>query len=221
VDWAVVRAVFFDVDDTLWDHRDTADQAALAWARGHGIDAPDEAVIRRWQDLEARHFGQYARGEISFAEQRRARVRAMLGTALSDEQATAEFETYLAGYQAGWRPYPDARPALERCRAAGRTTGLITNGDEALQRPKIAALGLDQVADVIVISGAVGVTKPNRAIYDLACRLAGVTATEALMIGDNPDTDVAPAQAAGLQAVLVDRRGTTPGAVTTLDWLAR
>jgi putative hydrolase of the HAD superfamily len=220
VDFAVLRAVFFDLDDTWWDHRSTADQAALAWARRHGIDAAAEAVIRRWQDLEARYFGQYARGEITFAEQRRARVRAMLGIKLSDEQAGAEFEAYLAGYQAGWRPYPDARPALERCRRAGLATGLITNGDEGLQRAKITAMGLD-VADVIVISGAVGVAKPDRAIYDLACQLAGVTAAQAVMIGDSPDNDVAPARAAGLQAVLVDRRRANPGAVADVDWVGR
>jgi FMN phosphatase YigB (HAD superfamily) len=41
------------------------------------------------------------------------------------------------------------------------------------------------------------------------------------MIGDSPDNDVAPARAAGLQAVLVDRRRANPGAVADVDWVGR
>jgi putative hydrolase of the HAD superfamily len=58
-----------------------------------------------------------------------------------------------------------------------------------------------------VVSGEVGVGKPDPRIFDLALRLLGASPEEAVMVGDNPTRDVAGAKAAGVTAVWVNRAG--------------
>jgi FMN phosphatase YigB (HAD superfamily) len=55
-----------------------------------------------------------------------------------------------------------------------------------------------------------GVEKPDSRIYELALERAGVGASEAVFVGDNPEFDVAPPSELGMFAVLVDRRGRHP-----------
>ena len=61
---------------------------------------------------------------------------------------------------------------------------------------------------------AVVVGKPSAAIYEDACRLLGVAASEAMMVGDDPDSDLAPAAAIGMRTCLVRTgKGASFGAV--------
>ena len=62
----------------------------------------------------------------------------------------------------------------------------------------------------ISVSSEVGVAKPDPAIFHLALRLAGCAAHDAVMVGDHPINDIAGAQAAGIEAVMVRNRWFPP-----------
>jgi FMN phosphatase YigB (HAD superfamily) len=106
----------------------------------------------------------------------------------------------------GWEDrdfYPDAKPALERLRAAGYFVGVAGNIGWDVE-PFLAGSGFD--VDFVATSFTLGVEKPSPAFFERLIAAAGVPAGEAAYVGDRIDNDVAPAAAAGMLPVRI-RRG--------------
>lgn len=200
-----MRAVLFDLDDTLIDQRSAMRAAVVPWAAEQGVTGA--GVMDRWDAIAERHYARYQRRECTFQEQRRARVRDLLGLDLSDEAADAVFGRYLERYEAGWALLPGAVAALTRVRAAGLRVGILTNGDEDQQRRKLDAFGLSRRVDVLIASSALPAGKPDPRAFAAAVSRLRVAAQEVLMVGDSLEKDVRGALAAGLQALLFDPDG--------------
>ncbi|HET9671918.1 MAG TPA: HAD-IA family hydrolase [Actinomycetota bacterium] len=106
--------------------------------------------------------------------------------------------------------FDDVRPALAALEAAGLRLGIVSNFEAWLEE----WFGVHELLDTFpirVISGIEGIEKPDERIYRLALERAGVAATDAAYVGDNPEFDVDPPAALGMFAVLVDRRDRFPG----------
>lgn len=206
---AEIRAVGFDLDGTLFDHRGSATDAVDAFLRLVGALPSDEAR-RLWFSAEDAEFERWRSGQVSFQEQRRRRLRtvlAALGVTIEDTPVFLDelFEEYLHEYQAAWRAFPDAVDVLTSLRSQGFRLGILTNGNEEQQLEKLRTIGLYESVDVVCVSEAIGVQKPDpRAFKTLAQRL-GVAPAECLFVGDNPQHDIAGAIAAGMSAKLVER----------------
>jgi putative hydrolase of the HAD superfamily len=84
---------------------------------------------------------------------------------------------------------------------------LITNGPADVQREKLDLLGLRAHVDFALISGELGIAKPEPEIFREGLRLAGVRAEQALFVGDSPEFDIAGARASGIRSVWVNRTG--------------
>ncbi|HZA39750.1 MAG TPA: HAD-IA family hydrolase [Actinomycetota bacterium] len=110
---------------------------------------------------------------------------------------------------ATYRLYPDALPAVDRLRADGYRVGLISNFEGWLEE-MLVELQAGDVFEVSVISGLVGVEKPDPRIYEMALEQAGVEPGAAAHVGDSIRLDVEPATAVGINAVLLDRSGAHP-----------
>jgi putative hydrolase of the HAD superfamily len=211
-----MRAVLFDLDGTLMDH-DRARETGLAVHLGEWLPALGAQELagldEEWRRLEARHYEQYASGECSFQEQRQRRVRGMhaaLGREQpEDEAAEAWFVAYLKHYRAAWSAFDDVLPALAALATAHPQAklGVVTNGEGEPQRAKLLAIGLEERFETVVASGEVGVAKPNREIFALACERLGVEPGQAAHVGDRLDLDAQGAAAAGLRGIWLDRRG--------------
>lgn len=199
----MLRAVMFDLDDTLIDSTSAVTAAVVAWAAEHGVD--DAEVAQRWLDLSDVHFARYQRREVSFLDQRRERVREFLTLEVDDAAADEIFASYLARYEAGWVAFDDARPTLRRARARGLRVAILTNGEEDHQRRKLERLGLTAEIDLLICSSMLSFGKPDPRAFAEALDLVGVAAAEALMVGDSLDIDIRGALAAGIDAVLLDR----------------
>lgn len=102
-------------------------------------------------------------------------------------------------------PYPEVLDSLRALRDTHRFA-LITNGLCCLQREKLAASGLEEFFDAVIISAEVGVGKPDPRVFEHALSQVGSDAEHAVMIGDNLTRDVDGALAAGLHGVWVNRR---------------
>ena len=105
--------------------------------------------------------------------------------------------------------YPETPGVLERLRGSHRLA-MLTNGAPRVQRDKIEATGLERYFDLVVISGEVGIGKPDAGVFDLALSRLGVEAPAAVMIGDSLGRDIAGARNAGLGAIWVNRTGAPP-----------
>ncbi|MFF2953949.1 HAD family hydrolase [Kitasatospora sp. NPDC057965] len=102
------------------------------------------------------------------------------------------------------RLIPGVPEALAALRAAGWTIAVVTNGSTDIQRAKLARTGLLPAVDVVCVSEEAGARKPDPGIFHLAAARLGRTLTSAdWMVGNNPDTDLAGAHAAGLRSIWI------------------
>lgn len=207
-----IRAVLFDLDDTLFAHRESVNVGIVAHAATLGdafaqFDAAAE--MRRWDELEERHYHRYLAGELDYLAQRTARARefvAPYGQTLGDAESLAWFDDYLVQNRLAWRLHDDAAACLDAL--AGRVrVGMITNGDLGFQLSKLEALGLTGRFEPLVASGALGITKPDARIFRHAVEQLGIAAHEAMYVGDRLRTDAIGAAEAGLTGVWLNRHG--------------
>ncbi|GAB2971491.1 HAD family hydrolase [Nocardioides montaniterrae] len=207
-----IRGVLFDLDDTLVDHRGAADRGVRSWLGGLGLaDSPADLdeLVERWFALEARHYERAQRREISYAEQRRVRIREFLPSwdLADDELADDVFAGYLGSYQAAWRAFGDAADAIERALTDGLRVGILTNGDVRIQTEKLRRTGLLRDDVPLYASSELPAAKPDPRAYAAACAALGTAPAQTLMVGDSLRHDVLGAQRAGLSGVLLDRPG--------------
>jgi putative hydrolase of the HAD superfamily len=118
-------------------------------------------------------------------------------------------ERFLAERRARQADYPWSRAVLDSLRPRYRL-GLITNGAPDLQRLKLAGTGLAAYFDPIVVSGELGIGKPEPAIFAFALARARTAPGAAIMIGDSWERDIQGALGAGLHAVWINPRGVAP-----------
>ena len=102
--------------------------------------------------------------------------------------------------------YQDVRPTLGRLRKDGYALALVSNAPADTTKT-IDELGLTELIPTIVVSGAVGVSKPNPEIFRMALRSAGVSAEETIHVGALYAADVQGARNAGIEGVLIAREG--------------
>jgi len=85
----VISVVLFDLDDTLFAHRQAVAQAIVAHSRSLGA-VDDDATVAHWHALEEQHYHRYLAGELDYFGQRRARARGFVepyGVSLADDPA--------------------------------------------------------------------------------------------------------------------------------------
>lgn len=204
-----VAAVGFDLDGTLFDHRTASRAGATVLLAGLGVDVTP-AVLEAWTAAEDAQYEHWRAGRVSFAEQRRARLRTVLPPLGIDPPVDVDgldalFGRYLAAYRAAWTLFPDVLPVLDELRGEGYRIGLLTNGVGEQQRDKLAAAGLEVGFDAVCISEELGVAKPDQRAFGSLLAALDVTADACVFVGDDAAKDVAGARAAGMRAALVDR----------------
>lgn len=105
--------------------------------------------------------------------------------------------------------YPDVVPALQSLRARGKQLGIISNFSPNCE-PLLKQLGIAAYFDFFIVSGIVGIEKPDPRIFELAVRASGQLHAELVYIGDSIFHDVEGAQNAGISGVLIDRSNRFP-----------
>ena len=204
-----IRAVVFDLDDTLAVTR--RDRATLLAKAVEETDAPP---ISR---------PDYRRVLI---EQDPQETRAPIFETLLEEAESANSDPSPAQLAAAYREAigeaiePVARAeSLLNTLAEEYRLGLVTDGPVRAGREKLAALGWTDRFDATVVTGEVGVGKPDPRGFRAALDELDVTPEEAVYVGNDPELDVAGALAAGMAAVQVTYPGghdPDPRAVATV-----
>jgi putative hydrolase of the HAD superfamily len=199
-----IRAIAFDLDNTLWDVEpvlERAEQCLAAWLQEH---CPRLALSRE-QMRAARE--QLARREPHNAHDlsylRVATLTAYAREHGYDERVALDaFEVFLAARNVV-EIFPDVAPALARLRPRYALASL-SNGNADLAR-----IGLDHIFNVSLNARQIGAAKPHPRCFE---RLAGELALDPgaiAYVGDDPQLDVAAARAAGLRTVWMNRRALT------------
>ena len=198
----MIRAVLFDLDDTLWpivpvivraelDLYEWLQTHAPAVARDHSIDSLRErraALLAsepayRIDLLSLRHAG------LTEAFQQCGADMALVDRAIAVFNASRNAVT----------PYDDVLPGLLKL-GGYVALGSISNGSADLE-----AIGLAEHFKVSISAREFGCAKPDPAIFHAACAALQVLPSEAVYVGDDPALDIEGAQQAGLRAVWMNR----------------
>ena len=199
-----ITAVLFDLDETLLD-RSASLRSFLPDQyhrfRGQLGSAAPEVWCDRFIALDVR--GSVPKTSVY------PRLLADFGGDVA--AAAALLADYRERFCRHARAFPNIRETLTALRRDGRRTGLITNGETEFQSRSIEALGLREMLDVILISAAEGLRKPDAALFLRAAERLGVTPEQCLFVGDNPVADVLGAQAAGMSTAWFANGQVWPG----------
>jgi putative hydrolase of the HAD superfamily len=190
----LIRAVLFDLDDTLYPQ--------AQWLRGAWRAVAKAAASLGVDPLALEH----ALVAVAAEGSDRGRIidRALAQTASPETPLAPLLDAFRSHAPRSLTPYPGAPDALAELRRE-LAIGLVSDGDVGIQRAKLRALGLSDAFDVVILSDAYGreLRKPHPAPFQVALVALGVDAEEAVYVGDRPDKDVAGAAAAGMRAIRV------------------
>lgn len=211
------KAVFFDLGGTLLVmRRDRIFQKVLSEC---GFEASVESIHRAYMDVEPWWLSTFASSAMSAEETNEAyrRLDARVFESLFRTAGGGESARVSALVRKRWpelegeiplQLYPDVEPTLGALSRRGYFLGLISNAPADTGRV-VDALGLRLYMKSIVISGAVGYSKPRPEIFNFALRDAGVAPSEAVHVGDVYEADVVGARNAGMLGILIDRLGSS------------
>jgi putative hydrolase of the HAD superfamily len=190
----MIRAIVFDLDDTLYPQSQFLEGAWRHVARvARRYDAPEEmfrvALVRT-----------AARG----SDQGRIINDALVALDLQHVPSEPLVDAFRRYSPAKLMPFRGVPQMLARVRSKV-PIALLTDGEALGQRAKLRALRLEHAFDAAIFSDELGRghRKPHPAPFRQALSTLGVAAEEAVMIGDRPDKDVAGATVVGMRAIRV------------------
>jgi putative hydrolase of the HAD superfamily len=203
-----LKAVFFDIDDTLFSTTDfaaRARRAAVESMRKHGLRLPTEHILRELQEVIAEFSSNH---EHHFDKLLLRLPRRSFDGVNPAILVAAGVQAYHDAKFRQLRPYPDVPPVLAKLARTDLVRGIITAGLEVKQADKLLRLGLYEhfTSTAIFISDQIGISKPNTKLFQRACDEVGVAPKETMYVGDHPTHDIDPANALGMATVHV-RRG--------------
>jgi putative hydrolase of the HAD superfamily len=207
-----MRAVLFDLDDTLFDHRHCT-HASLRHVRGlHECfrSLPFDEIARAHAALLEELHGAVMVGRVDVDAARVERFRRLFlsaGVTATDEQARATAAAYRQAYLEARRAIDGAARLLECLRTRRVSVVVVSNNVLEEQREKLRHCGLDAWVDALVVSESEGISKPDPEIFRRALARVGCEAADAVMVGDSWAADIAGARAAGIRAVWFNRLG--------------
>ncbi|WP_045687571.1 HAD family hydrolase [Hymenobacter sp. AT01-02] len=215
-----VTTVLFDLDDTLFDHANTARAALAASTSQLALQLPLELeqLYQRYSELLEEMHPQVLAGQYSYQEARRIRFQRLLApyNVFSTESEADQFASFhYTHYQRLRHPVPGALSLLKALQPKYRV-GIITNNRTAEQQDKLRFLGMDGLIDALITSEEVGVTKPNPRIFQVALQRLQAQPEQTVVVGDNWLADVEGAKAVGIRPVWLNRFGAVapdPGVV--------
>ena len=203
--------VFFDLDRTLMNFEVGEDLGIKAVFENYKneLKMDYEEFRSTWKDVAQKIFDEYSAGLHTFDEQRHLRVKKMFelnGVVLDENEVEKRFKLYWSNYEKGVGLFPDARGILENLRQHKIKTGLISNGDTSNQYWKLNKEKLTDYFNPIIISGEVGVSKPDLRIFEIALEKAGAEKESSWYIGDSPVHDIEPSVKFGMNVIYLNRK---------------
>jgi haloacid dehalogenase superfamily, subfamily IA, variant 3 with third motif having DD or ED/haloacid dehalogenase superfamily, subfamily IA, variant 1 with third motif having Dx(3-4)D or Dx(3-4)E len=199
-----LKGIVFDMDQTLYD-REASDLVAMEryfnderprFKPGITLDYAQKAMQRA--DRLGGHFGWQRIVEY-------LKEAGVFSIVPDPAEICAHFQVSYGSISV---PYKDTIPSLLKLREMGLRVGLITNGKETNQWPKIRHLNIEKCFDAILIGSDPATCKPNAAIFNQMAELLSLKPENLMYVGDHPVNDVEASRNAGY----------TPVWITTMPW---
>lgn len=202
------KAIFLDWDDTIGDWTGAEHKALRDLYGQYGLDAlypTFEDYLAAYKPYNLELWGQYGRGEVTKEKLHFERFyRPIEGLQVTGDRLREMAHEIGREFLRLTNTYFSVLPgAAEVVRALAKQYPLtiISNGFKEVQYYKFAHSGLSECFAHTIISEEVGINKPQPGIFRIALEMNGVTADEAVMIGDSYSSDIAGAKAAGVDQI--------------------
>lgn len=183
---ARIRAVLFDIDGTLLDSNDAHAHAWLDSLRGHGRNVPFEHV----------------RSKIGMGGDKLLAAVAGIDheSALGQSIAERRGVIFKAHYLPDLGPLHGARVLVDRLRSRGLVCAAVSSSPANDIADLLRAAGVADLIDIVISADDADRSKPDPDLVEIALDRTGVTAAEALLIGDTP-YDIEAGERAGVSVV--------------------
>jgi putative hydrolase of the HAD superfamily len=193
-----LRAVVFDLDDTLYPEREyvlSGFREVAAWSEVHlGVAA--ESAYKELETL----FRSGLRGNIFDVW--------LASRKLAEVSLISTLVHVYREHEPAIRPFPEIPAMLQRLKGEYRL-GLLSDGWLGVQQRKLAALKLSHYFDCIVFSDEWGreAWKPNVRCFSMLLERLAISAAEVVYVGDNVSKDFLGARKAGLDTIWIRQPG--------------
>ena len=199
-----IRAITFDLDDTLWEIWpiiERAEQRLHDW-----LMQRYPRIVEMYTPLELRDLSVEVLKEHPHVAHDRTVVRKkalrLAATAAGYEEfhVDSAFEVFFVARNEV-EFFEDVLPSLQRLSHRYRL-GALSNGNADIFR-----VGLGDIFDFAINAIDVGVPKPEPAMFKAACALLDLAPSQIVHVGDEPEHDIRGAARAGYRTVWVNRTG--------------
>lgn len=209
------KAVFFDLDHTLWDFELNSEYALIELFNVHnladiGINDPSEFILH-YREINKKMWDAYHTKSITKELLRSGRFNQTLEKFGIKNEKLAESlaADYLRICPVKTNLFPGALDILNYL-SQKYSLHIITNGFKEVQYLKIRNSGLLSFFRNIHISEEIGFRKPEAEIFNYAVKKSGTVHEQCIMIGDNLEADICGAENAGIDAVFFNPMKTQP-----------
>lgn len=197
-----IKAVLFDLDDTLWPIVPVIKRAEIVLYDWLTLNAPNVARLHTIDSLHARRLELTAtdpRYRYDMWALRHAGLMEAFIAAGEDENKVLDAMAMFSEARNKVEPFADVLPVLAKLSNSVKV-GSVTNGAADLE-----VIGLARHFHVTISARQFGCAKPDAAIFRAACDALEVEPREAVYVGDDPVLDVEGAQNAGMRAIWMNR----------------
>ncbi len=203
------KAVFFDLDHTLWDFEKNSALAFEVIIAKYSLDVPHEQFNAHYSPINAKYWKLYRDGHITHQELRYGRLKetfSLLDFTIDDEILHAVSEDYIRLLPENNHLFDGAVEILEYLKP-NYSLHIITNGPDVVQELKLKNANLHQYFDTVTNAELAGCKKPHAGIFEYALKAANAQKGESIMIGDCIEADVQGALDCGLDAIFFNEHG--------------
>lgn len=197
----MIKAVLFDFDETLQDRTAAFERYMDAFFGTFFPGLPPETLEKRKAEMRQTGNGGYvmANGYKNRDAWYSDLIKRWHWQGAPTAQAlTAHYDTTFGDHSV---IFPEAPAVLGQLRQMGYTTGVITNGPSVLQHHKMDVSGLRSYCDIVVVSGDIGIHKPDPGIFTYTAERLGFACQECVYVGDHPVNDILSSHRAGMRPV--------------------
>jgi 2-haloalkanoic acid dehalogenase type II len=210
-----VRAICFDLDNTLWDVEPVllrAERILADWLHRRYPKIPQAFPPAAMIEARAALLREQPHQAHDFTFLRRESIARMAEMAGYDREMAHEAFALWHAARNQVTPFGEVLPALDRLKPRFRLATL-TNGNADL-----AAIGMAHHFEVSLHAAALGCAKPDVRAYMALAHALTLKPAEILFVGDEPHADVVGPRTAGMQTVWVNRGGVVwPDALPAAD----
>ena len=204
-----VKHIFFDLDNTLWDHRGNSEFTLQQMFVDYNMESIYGITFQQWHpvfyDKNELLWEQIREGHIKKAELRERRFRdPFLQFKIDDKNLTNEWENVYLQRMGQMSGTVDGAVELLNYLYPNYPLHIITNGFEEVSAAKIENSELNGFFQTLTCADELNLRKPDPRIFKLAMQKSGANAEESIIIGDDWIADVIGGLGVGWQAIFFD-----------------